>query len=130
MLSSILTRLRGLFQRPRVAREMDDELRFHLEMEMRSHLERGVPPVEARRLALRDLGGVDQTKEAIRDVRASWIDSVWQDVRYAFRSLRRQPGAGVAAIGMLGLAIGITTAMFTGNRQAAARCDTFGSQGE
>jgi putative ABC transport system permease protein len=113
MLSSILTRLRGLLQRPRVGRELDDELRFHVEMEIRSHIERGLSPIEARRLALRDLGGVDQAKEAIRDVRATWVDSFWQDVRYAFRSLRRRPGAGVAAIGMLGLAIGITTAMFT-----------------
>jgi putative ABC transport system permease protein len=113
MASSMLTRVRGLLQRRRVAREIDDELRFHLEMETRSHIERGLPPVEARRRALRDLGGVDQTKEAIRDVRASWVDSVWQDLRYAFRSVRREPGVSVAAIGMLGLGIGITTAMFT-----------------
>lgn len=113
MVPSVLTRLRGLLQRRRVARELDDELRFHLEMEIQSHIGRGVSAMEARRLALRDLGGVDQTKEAIRDVRAIWLDSLWQDVRYAFRSLRRQPGAGVAAIGMLGLGIGITTAMFT-----------------
>jgi hypothetical protein len=113
MMSSIVTRLRSLRQRRRVARELDDELRFHVEMEIRSHLERGIPLIEARRLALRDLGGLDQTKEAIRDVRATWIESIWQDVRYAFRSLRRQPGVGVAAICMLGLGIGITTAMFT-----------------
>ena len=113
MLSAILTRLRGVLQRPRVARELDDELRFHVEMEIQSHVERGLSPIEARRLALRDLGGVDQAKEAIRDVRATWIDSVWQDVRYASRALRRQPSAGIAAIGMLGLGIGITTAMFT-----------------
>lgn len=113
MVSAILTRLRSLWQRRRVAREMDDELNFHLEMEIQSHIARGISPVEARRLAYRDLGGVDQTKEAIRDVRATWADSLWQDLRYAFRTLRRQPGAGVAAIAMLGLGIGITTAMFT-----------------
>ncbi len=113
MVSAILTRLRSLWQRRRVAREMDDELSFHLQMEIQSHIARGISPVEAHRLAHRDLGGVDQTKEAIRDVRATWADSLWQDLRYAFRSLRRQPGAGVAAIGMLGLGIGITTAMFT-----------------
>jgi putative ABC transport system permease protein len=113
MASSFLTRIRGLLQRRRVAREMDDELSFHLEMETMSHIERGVPPSEARRLALRDLGGLDQTKEAIRDVRASWLDSAWQDLRYAFRSVRRQPGVSITAIGMLGLGIGITTAMFT-----------------
>ena len=111
--NTILTRVRGLFQRARVSRELDDELRFHLEMEAQSHVAQGISPEEARRRAARDLGGVDQTKEAIRDVRASWIDSVLQDLRYAVRSFRRQPGAGVAAIGMLGLGIGITTAMFT-----------------
>ena len=113
MFSTILTGLRALRQRRRVAREMDAELNFHLDMEIQSHIARGIAPLEARRLAHRDLGGVDQTKEAIRDVRATWADSLWQDLRYAFRSLRRQPGAGVAAIGMLGLGIGVTTAMFT-----------------
>jgi putative ABC transport system permease protein len=113
MISSIVTRLRSLWQRRRVAREMDDELRFHLEMEIQSHVERGVPADEARRLALRDFGGIDQTKEAIRDVRATWIESVAQDLRYALRTLLREPGVGVAAIAMLGLGVGITTAMFT-----------------
>ena len=100
MFNTILTRVRGLLQRARVSREMDDELRFHLEMEAQSHVAQGISPEEARRRALRDLGGVDQTKEAIRDVRASWIDSAWQDLRYAVRSFRRQPGAAVAAVGM------------------------------
>jgi putative ABC transport system permease protein len=113
MFAAILTRLRSLMQRVRVAREMDDELRFHLEMETQSNIDHGLSPVEARRRALRDLGGVDQTKEAIRDVRASWVDSVWQDLRYACRSLTRRPGMGVAAIAMLALGIGITAAMFT-----------------
>jgi predicted permease len=113
MLATLLTRLRGLLQRRRVAREMDDELDFHLEMEIRSNIERGVPPAEARRVALRDFGGVIQTKEAIRDVRATWIESIWQDARYASRYLLSRPGAGLAAVGMLALGIGITTAMFT-----------------
>jgi predicted permease len=113
MFTAILTKLRSLLQRRRVAREMDDELRFHLEMEIQSNIERGFPPTEARRLAYRDLGGVAQTKEAIRDVRMTWVDSLWQDVRCACRSLRRRPGATVAAVAMLALGIGITTAMFT-----------------
>ena len=113
MFDAILTRLRSLRQRRAVAREMDDELRFHLEMETQSNIDSGMTASEARRRALRDLGGVDQTKEAIRDVRATWVDSVWQDIRYAWRGLRRQPGAGAAAVGMLALGIGLTTAMFT-----------------
>jgi putative ABC transport system permease protein len=113
MFAAMLTRVRSLLQRRRVAREIDDELRFHVEMETQSNIARGVPAMEARRLALRDLGGVDQTKAAIRDVRATWIDSVRQDVRYGVRTLLRRPAVAVAAIGMLALAIGITTAMFT-----------------
>jgi putative ABC transport system permease protein len=52
-------------------------------------------------------------KDAIRDVTATWLDSVWHDLRYAVRTLLRRPAVAVAAIGMLALAIGITTAMFT-----------------
>ena len=113
MFCALLTRLRGLLQRPRVAREMDSELRFHVEMETQANVDRGIPQPEARRLALRDLGGVEQTKETIRDVRASWVDSVWQDARLAFRSLWRRPGSGLTAVAMLGVGIGLTTAMFT-----------------
>jgi predicted permease len=113
MFAAIQTRLRALRQRRRAGREMDDELRFHVEMETQAHIARGVPATEARRLALRDLGGVDQTREAIRDVRAIWLESAWQDVRYAFRTLGRRPGTTVTAIAMLGLGIGLTAAMFT-----------------
>jgi putative ABC transport system permease protein len=113
MFEAVVTRLRSLLQRRRVAREMDDELRFHIEMEIQSNIERGLPAAEARRMALRDFGGFDRAREAITDVRASWIDSMWQDIRYAFRGLARRPGWAITAIGMLGLGIGITTAMFT-----------------
>lgn len=113
MFAAMLTRVRSLLQRRRVAREMDDELRFHVEMEIQSHVDRGVPPVEARRLALRDFGGVVQTKEAIREVRATWFDSMWLDLRSAFRSSSRRPGGALAAVAMLALGIGVTTAMFT-----------------
>ena len=113
MLTAILMRLRSALQRRRVTREMDDELRFHVEMETQANVDRGLPLAEARRAALRDFGGLDQTKEAIRDVRASWLDAAWQDLRYASRSLVRRPGFSATAIGMLGLGVGITAAMFT-----------------
>jgi predicted permease len=113
MFERIATTVRGLLQRRRVVREMDDELAFHVDMEIRANVERGLSPTEARRRALRDLGGIDQTKEEIRDVRMSRLDSLWQDVRYAARSLARRPGATATAAAMLGLGVGITTAMFT-----------------
>jgi predicted permease len=110
---AFLSRLRALLQRPRVARELDDELAFHLEMETQAHIARGVRPDEARRRALATFGGVVQTREAVRDVRALSIESLWQDMRYAGRTLGAAPGFTLAAAGMLALAIGITTAMFT-----------------
>ncbi|MGH9309028.1 MAG: ABC transporter permease [Vicinamibacterales bacterium] len=113
MFAAIRTRVRSLLQRRRVSREMDDELRFHLEMETAANVGLGMAPHEARRAALRDLGGIDQTKEAIRDVRATWIESVWLDIRQAVRALRARPAAVATAAVMLALGIGLTTAMFT-----------------
>lgn len=113
MFARIATSIRSLLQRRRVAREMDDELAFHIEMETQSNIGRGVSPAEARRRALRDLGGRDQTKEAIRDVRMTWLDLLSQDARYAARTLCRRPTTAATAVAMLGFGIGLTTAMFT-----------------
>ena len=105
--------LRGLFQRRRVERELDDELAFHVEMETQARVSRGMDPAEARRTALRDFGGTVQAKEAVRDVRTLRIESVWQDVRYAVRTLRKSPGFAFAAILTLGLGIGLNVSLFT-----------------
>ncbi|HXG69695.1 MAG TPA: FtsX-like permease family protein [Gemmatimonadaceae bacterium] len=113
MLIRLLTFIRRSLQRVRVSRELDEELQHHVAMEEQQHAARGVPPVEARRRALRDLGGIEQTKEAVRDVRASWVDSLWQDLRYASRTVWRHPGETATIVAMLALGIGLTTAMFT-----------------
>ena len=113
MVTRLVTAARSLLQRRRVAREMDDELQFHIEMETRANISRGMTPGEARRAALRDFGGVTQTREAIREVRLMSFESLWHDVVHAGRSLRARPGFTVAAICMLGIGIGATTAMFT-----------------
>ncbi|MGH9372986.1 MAG: ABC transporter permease [Vicinamibacterales bacterium] len=108
----MLTRLRGLLQRHRVERELDDEVQFHIEMETQSNVRRGMSPSEARRRALCDLGGVIQTKEAVRYVRTMSFESLWHDVRGAVRSLRRQPGFTATVTVTLALGVGANAALF------------------
>ena len=113
MIARLFASLRGLLRRRQIEGEIAEELRDHLEREIEAHRSRGVPPEEARRLALRDLGGLTQTMESTRDVRATWLDSVWRDVRYAARVLRRSPRFTVTALTLLVLGIGSTTAILS-----------------
>jgi predicted permease len=113
MFSSLVARLRGLVRRNKVEAEVDDELRFHLEMEIQANVARGMTPSEARRVALRDLGGVTQTKEAVRGVRSTIFDSIWQDMRYALRRFRREPVIAAAAVLTLAVSIGAAAATWS-----------------
>jgi predicted permease len=106
-------RLRGLFHRKHEERALDDELREYVEASVAQHMARGLSREEAVRAARVALGSLDAVKEAVRDV--GWetlADAACQDVRHAVRRLRSRPLTSLAAIGMLGLGIGITTAMF------------------
>jgi len=110
---ALTTRLRALFRRRQAHRELDDELTFHLEMEIEANVARGMTPAAARQAALAAFGGVVQAKERVHDVRTTTIESLWQDVRHAARTLTSHRTFTFAAAGMLALGIGITTAMFT-----------------
>src|SRR5436305_11173835 len=108
-MSWLKTAGRALFFRRKVEAELDDEMRFHLEKAQEELVARGVPPGEARLQALREFGGVEQHKEECRDERGiSALEDLGQDLRFAFRSLRRN--AGFAALAVLSLAVVIGAA--------------------
>ncbi|HJU66413.1 MAG TPA: ABC transporter permease, partial [Gemmatimonadaceae bacterium] len=106
--------LRSVLRRRAVERELDDELRFHIEREIEERVRQGIPPVAARQGAMRDFGGLERHKEACRDERdARWLDDAVHDVHYAARALRTNPGFAALVVLTLGFGIGATTAIFS-----------------
>lgn len=113
-LRSLLFRLQPLLRRRQIEAELADELRSHLEFATEAHLAAGLSPAEARHAAERELGGLEQIKENYRDQRSlPWLDQLQQDLRAAFRSLRKTPGFTAVAILSLAVAIGVNTTVFS-----------------
>ncbi|MFI4945877.1 MAG: ABC transporter permease, partial [Burkholderiales bacterium] len=110
---AILTRLRLLLRREQLDRELDDELRFHMEMDAARAREDGASEDEARRAARLRLGNPDRLREESRALFGfPSLETLTRDAQLAMRRLRRAPGFTLAAVATLALAIGANTALF------------------
>ena len=114
LVSRMRSILRNLLASRRADHELDEEVRAHLDLLTDENLRAGMAPGDAQRAARMELGGVEQVKSQVRDVRlGSWLRSVARDFRFGLRQFAKNPGVTSIMVLTLALAIGATTAIFS-----------------
>ena len=105
---------RAVVRRERMERELEEELEFHLAMQTRKNLSTGLSAAEAERRARLAFGNETRAKEQCRDARGvAFLESLWQDVRYALRGFGRAPVFAVTVVATIALGLGFNTTFFT-----------------
>lgn len=113
-LRQMADRIRSCFSSARLDHELDDEMASHLEMVVEENIGKGMTEEEARRQALIKFGGVEQARQKQRDARGNFIfGSLLQDIGFALRLWRKNPGFALAVVITIGLGIGVNAAGFT-----------------
>lgn len=111
-LRSLWRRTRGLFGKRLPQEEIDAELLSHLEMHYEDNLKAGMGPEEAKRHALIRLGGLDPTRQLYRErLTLPTVEAIWQDLRFSFRQLRKNPGFTITALGVFALSVSAAIAI-------------------
>ncbi|MGB6690204.1 MAG: ABC transporter permease [Terracidiphilus sp.] len=113
-LRELISRCEALLVRRKKDNELDEELRAHIELAIEENVRRGLSAQEARAAALREFGGVTQTKESYRAQRGlPFVESLVQDARFALRQMRKAPAFTLTTATILTLGIGVNTAIFS-----------------